>query len=164
MCANYAAARRDRPFKQFGVEPRNSPWRDEVCKGYPAPIVRRLGDAERADVATFGMVPREHIPPGVCVFCTMNALAEPVSEKRSFSGAWKLLQLCLIACEAFYGPNYESGKAVRRRINMVSGEPFAIGLWREWDDGAVRKALSFTMLTVNSSEHPVMRRFHKPGI
>ena len=25
------------------------------------------------------------------------------------------------------------------------------------------KALSFTMLTVNSSEHPLMKRFHKPG-
>ncbi len=119
---------------------------------------------QRADVATFGMAPRKHIPPGVGVFDTMNARAETVGEKRSFSGAWKRLQLCLIPCEAFYEPNYESGKAVRWRINMASDEPFAIaGLWREWDDGDEGKALSFTMLTVNSSEHPLMKRFHKPG-
>ncbi|WP_236105859.1 SOS response-associated peptidase [Pandoraea fibrosis] len=41
------------------------------------------------------MVPRERIPPGVKVFDTMNARAETVGEKRSFSSAWKK-QLCLI--------------------------------------------------------------------
>ncbi|WP_434660780.1 SOS response-associated peptidase family protein [Paraburkholderia sp. A3BS-1L] len=164
MCTNYTAARCDRLFRHFGVEPPDSPWRDDVYKDYPAPIIRRVADAERADVATFGMVPRKHIPPGVRVFDTMNARSESVGDKRSFSGAWKRLQLCLIPCEAFYEPNYESGKAVRWRINMASGEPFAIaGLWREWNEGEEGKAFSFTMLTVNSSDHPLMRRFHKPG-
>ncbi|WP_322050567.1 SOS response-associated peptidase [Paraburkholderia bannensis] len=164
MCTNYAAARRDRLFRHFGVEPPDSPWRDDIYKDYPAPIIRRTADGERADVATFGMVPRKHIPPGVRVFDTMNARAESVGEKRSFSGAWKRQQLCLVPCDAFYEPNYESGKAVRWRINMATGEPFAIaGLWREWDEGEGRKALSFTMLTVNSNEHPLMQRFHKPG-
>ncbi|WP_321952123.1 SOS response-associated peptidase [Paraburkholderia bannensis] len=164
MCTNYAAARRDRLFRHFGIEPPDSPWRDDVYKDYPAPIIRRATAGTHADVATFGMVPRKHIPPGVRVFDTMNARAETVGEKRSFSGAWKRQQLCLVPCDAFYEPNYESGKAVRWRINMANGEPFAIaGLWREWDEGEDGKALSFTMLTVNSNEHPLMQRFHKPG-
>ncbi|MEM5329553.1 SOS response-associated peptidase family protein [Paraburkholderia sp. JHI2823] len=164
MCTNYAAARRDRLFRHFGVEPPDSPWRDEVYKDYMAPIIQRTTDGQTANVATFGMVPRKHIPPGVRVFDTMNARSETVGEKRSFSGAWKRLQLCLIPCEAFYEPNYETGKSVRWRVDLASGEPFAIaGLWREWDDGNDGKALSFTMLTVNSNEHPLMRRFHKPG-
>ncbi|QNB10838.1 SOS response-associated peptidase [Paraburkholderia tropica] len=163
MCTNYAAARRDRLFKQFGVEPPESAWRDEVYKDYPAPIIRRQADAARADVATFGIVPRKHIPSGVRVFDTMNARAETVGEKRSFSGAWKKQQLCLIPCEAFYEPDYETGKAVRWRIGMADGSSFAIaGLWREWaEEGG--KAFSFTMLTVNAAEHPLMSRFHKPG-
>ncbi|MEX3930050.1 SOS response-associated peptidase [Paraburkholderia sp. BR10936] len=164
MCTNYASARRDRLFKHFGVEPPDSPWRDDVYKDYPAPIIRSVEGIERADVATFGMVPRKHIPPGVRVFDTMNARTETVGEKRSFSGAWKRQQLCLVPCEAFYEPNYESGKAVRWRIGMESGEPFGIaGLWREWDEGEAGKSLSFSMLTVNSTEHPLMNRFHKPG-
>ncbi|WP_213305921.1 SOS response-associated peptidase [Paraburkholderia sacchari] len=165
MCTNYAAARRDYLFKHFGIEPPDSPWpwRDEVYKDYPAPIIRRVGGATRADVATFGIVPRKHIPPGVRLFDTMNARSETVGEKRSFSGAWKQQQLCLIPAEAFYEPNYESGNAVRWRIGMPDGAPFAIaGLWREWNE-AEGPALSFTMLTVNSAEHPLMRRFHKPG-
>nr|WP_213308906.1 SOS response-associated peptidase family protein [Paraburkholderia sacchari] len=163
MCTNYAAARRDQLFKHYGIEPPDSPWRDDVYKDYPAPIIRRVDGAERADVATFGIVPRKHIPEGVKLFDTMNARSETVGEKRSFSGAWKKQQLCLIPAEAFYEPNYESGKAVRWRIGLASGEPFAIaGLWREWSEPE-GPALSFTMLTLNADEHPLMNRFHAPG-
>jgi len=121
MCTNYAAARRDQLFKHFGIEAPDSPWRDEVYKDYAAPIIRRVEGSDRADLATFGIVPRRHIPDGVKVFDTMNARAETVGEKRSFSGAWKKLQLCLIPCNAIYEPNYESGKAVRWRISMSNG-------------------------------------------
>jgi putative SOS response-associated peptidase YedK len=163
MCTNYAAARRNQFVKYFGVEPPESPWRDAIFKDYAAPIVRRIEGADRADLATFGIVPRKHIPDGMKVFDTMNARAESVSEKRSFSSAWRKLQLCLIPCEAIYEPNYESGKAVRWRVEMDDGAPFAVaGLWREWSeiDGS---ALAFTMLTVNAREHMLMNRFHKPG-
>ena len=163
MCTNYAAARRDQLFKHFGIEAPDSPWRDEIYKDYAAPIIRRVEGSDRADLATFGIVPRRHIPDGVKVFDTMNARAETVGEKRSFSGAWKKQQLALIPCDAFYEPNYESGKAVRWKIGLAGDTPFAIaGLWREWSepDGG---ALSFTMLTVNAQDHPLMKRFHRPG-
>jgi putative SOS response-associated peptidase YedK len=164
MCTNYAAARRAYLFKHYGIEPPDSPWRDEVYKDYPAPIIRRVDDALRADVATFGIVPYWHLPAGVR-FDTMNARAETVGEKRNFSGAWRNLQLCLIPCEAFYEPYYATptSKSVRWRIGMADGSPFALaGLWREWNDPE-GLAYSFTMLTVNAAEHTLMNRFHKPG-
>jgi len=139
-------------------------FKPEIYKDYGAPIFRRTIDGLVTDAATFGMVPRRKIPPGVKVFDTMNARAESIGEKRSFSGAWNRLQLCLIPCESFYEPNYETGKPVRWRIGMASGEPLAIaGLWRAWEEVAAPPALSFTMLTVNANEHPLMKRFHKPG-
>lgn len=163
MCTNYAAARRTQLLRHFGAEPPDSPWRDEIYKDYPAPIIRHTADGQRADLASFGIVPRRHIPAGVRVFDTMNARAETVGEKRSFSGAWKKLQLCLIPCESFYEPDYETGKALRWRIGTANSEPFAIaGLWREWSEEE-GKALAFTMLTLNADDHPLMRRFHKPG-
>jgi putative SOS response-associated peptidase YedK len=167
MCTNYAAARRDYLFRHYGVVPPDDPWRDEIYKDYAAPVIRRANatpEEREALLATFGMVPRKHIPPGVKVFDTMNARAESVGEKRSFSGAWKKLQLCLIPCAAFFEPNYETGKPVRWRIGLAGGAPFAVaGLWREWDEGETGKAYSFTMLTVNANDHPLMKRFHKPG-
>ena len=163
MCTNYRVPDRQLFSEYYGVPPPVGEWRDEVYKDYFAPIVRRDGEGRRSDLASFGMVPREKIPPGVKVFDTMNARAETVGEKRSFSSAWKKQQLCLIPTQVFFEPDYETGKAVRWAIGMASGEPFAIaGLWREWEgEGAPR--FSFTMLTLNADHHPLMKRFHKLG-
>ena len=163
MCTNYRVPDRQLFSEYYGVPPPIGEWRDEVYKDYFAPIIRRDGEGRCSDLASFGMVPREKIPPGVKVFDTMNARAETVGEKRSFSSAWKKQQLCLIPTQVFFEPDYETGKAVRWAIGMASGEPFAIaGLWREWEgEGAPR--FSFTMITLNADHHPLMKRFHKPG-
>ncbi|MFC0402980.1 SOS response-associated peptidase [Paraburkholderia rhizosphaerae] len=163
MCTSYEPNPRDEAdyFDLFPLA--DFDYKSEIYKDYAAPIFRRGPEGYSTDPATFGIVPRKHIPPGVKVFDTMNARSESTGEKRSFSGAWKRLQLCLIPCKSFFEPNYETGKAVRWRIGMADGSPFAIaGLWREWDEPE-GKALSFTMLTVNSNEHPLMKRFHRPG-
>lgn len=36
------------------------------------------------------------------------------------------------------------------------------GLWRSWDEPDGSVAHSFTQLTINADDHPLMRRFHKP--
>jgi len=89
-------------------------------------MLRVDADERITNPATFGMVPRAHIPAGVKLFDTMNARSESLSEKRSFRGAWNRLQLCLIPCRSFYEPSYETGSAVRRRIGLESGAPLAI--------------------------------------
>lgn len=164
MCTSYKTGRDINYHDLFDVDPPAGEWREEVYKDYPAPIVLRVPDGARAArLATFGLVPRKHIPEGVKVFDTMNCRTETVAMKRSFSGAWRGGQLCLIPCNSFYEPNYESGKAVRWRISMADGKPFAIaGLWRAWNE-TEGQALSFTMLTLNADQHPLMSRFHKPG-
>ena len=140
-------------------------WPGETWKDYPAPIIRANADGQReAVLATYGMVPRKCIPPGVKVFDTMNARAESIGEKRSFSSAWRKAQLCAVPMMSFYEPGYESGKAERFGIGMQDDALFSVaGLWREWSmpDGEV--ATSFTQLTINADDHPLMKRFHKPG-
>ena len=139
-------------------------WKAETWKDYVAPVVRRGPDGRREGIiASYGLVPRKRIPAGVKPFDTMNARSETVGQLRSFSGAWKRSQLCLVPMTAFYEPSYESGKAVRWGIGMADKSMFAVaGLWREWEgDGGLEH--SFTQLTINADEHPVMSRFHKPG-
>lgn len=164
MCTSYKAGRDIDLRAIFDVDPPPGDWREETYKDYAAPIVLRGQNGARvARMATFGLVPRKHIPAGVKVFDTMNCRTESIGLKRSFSDAWKASQLCLIPCQSFYEPSYESGKAVRWSISMADGKPFAIaGVWRAWNepDGV---ALSFTMLTVNADDHPLLSRFHKPG-
>jgi putative SOS response-associated peptidase YedK len=165
MCTSYESNNPHEAFDAFSIfSAPDFDYKREIYKDYAAPIFRRVDNDLKTDAATFGMVPRKRIPPHVRPYDTMNARAETIGEKRSFSGAWTRLQLCLIPCQTFFEPSYETGKAVRWRIRVGGNEPTAIaGLWRAWEepDGAV--SLSFTMLTVNADEHPLMRRFHKPG-
>ena len=95
---------------------------------------------------------------------TYNARSETVAELPSYRRPWRLRQFCLVPTTGFYEPNYEGGKAVRWLIRRVDGEPFALaGIWeaRRDEQGLVQH--SFSMLTINADEHPLMRRFHAPG-
>ena len=111
----------------------------------------------------FGLVPHWAEPRRLARM-TYNARCETVADKPSFRSAWRQRQFALIPVESFYEPCYDSGRAVRWRIERADGEPFALaGMWerRMGDDGPAH--WSFTMLTINADAHPLMRRFHKPG-
>jgi putative SOS response-associated peptidase YedK len=71
----------------------------------------------------------------------------------------------VIPVVSFYEPSYESGKPVRWEIGAADGSPLGIaGIWEIKQDGPNGlPLLSFSMLTVNADEHPLMKRFHKPN-
>ena len=122
-----------REMMALGEFPADLEWKSETWKDYAAPIVRKSDQGRELLLATYGMVPRERVPRGVKVLDTMNARFELVGEKRSFSGAWKRSQHCLISMIAFYEPCYESGNAFRWGIGMAHESMLAVaGLWREW--------------------------------
>jgi putative SOS response-associated peptidase YedK len=52
---------------------------------------------------------------------------------------------------------------VRWRIQTKLREPFGIAsIWDKWLDPRTGEAVvSFSLLTINADEHPVMRHFHK---
>jgi putative SOS response-associated peptidase YedK len=167
MCVNYRPPTPEQlhALEAFSDLPSDWRWPDETWKDYAAPIVRS-GAAGRplACLASYGMVPRRHIPPGVKPFDTMNARAESLGERRSFAPAWRRLQFCAVPMSCFYEPCYESGRAERFGIGMRDDALFYVaGLWREWSepDGSVQTA--FTQITINADQHPLMRRMHKPG-
>lgn len=71
---------------------------------------------------------------------------------------------CIIPAEAIYEPDWRSGKAISTRIGRGEGETMRLaGLWSTWKSPAGAWVQSFTMLTINADEHPLMRNFHKPG-
>lgn len=168
MCVNYRPPLPEQMDIVLGVLVdlyRDLNWPAETWKDYQAPILKSGLDGERElRLASYGMIPRQHIPPGVKVFDTMNARAESIGEKRSFAPAWRKSQLCAVPMSCFYEPCYESGRAERFAIGMHDDSLFFVaGLWREWGDENGGVQTSFTQITINADEHPLMRRFHKPG-
>ncbi len=139
-------------------------WKTETWQDYAAPIIVGDQHGRQALLGMYSMVPKSHIPPGAKRFSTMNARAETIATLRSYAKPWHEGRLCIVPMMAFYEPNYESGKAERWRISMADGAPFAVaGLFRSWPEADGGISYSFTQITINADQHPVMRRFHKPG-
>lgn len=159
----------------------------EAYPGYGAPFLRRSSDALGLDsyqlrAARFGLIPywtRESEMERISRF-TYNARSESVSSKPSYKKPYLQRQWGVVLVKDFFEPCYESGQAQRMRISLHSDEPFGIAcLWDEWaptknQDGPAqvnlhtpdkekRVVLSFSMLTLNAEQHPVMSRMHAPA-
>jgi putative SOS response-associated peptidase YedK len=162
MCTNYVTTVRDEIRERLHLNPPTFDYEPELWPGYKGPML--IGDFEWR-LAMFGLVPY-FSKDGKDFRRTYNARSETVGEKPTYRGPWSRRQLALVPISCFFEPNYESGKAVRWRIERQDGAPFTIAaIWDRWKPrGAADEALhSFSLLTVNSDEHPLMRRFHKPG-
>lgn len=166
MCTNFTPTKRA-PWvaETLGVElPAGYP--DESYPGFAAPLVVKSHRSNRVacGLAKFGLIPAWARDDKIARH-TYNARSETATDKPSYRHAWRHRQFGLVLVDHFYEPSYESGKAMRWKIELVSEQPFGIAcLWDRWTDPASGECVvSFSMLTVNADDHPVMRQFHKPG-
>jgi len=99
-------------------------------------------------------------------YSTNNARIEGILDGTSatFRDPWKLGQRCIIPAQSFDEPNWESGKNEWWRFRRADGRPWGLaGLWSTWLDRTTGEVVeSYTMLTMNADQHPLMRRMHKP--
>nr|WP_232522605.1 SOS response-associated peptidase family protein [Chitinibacter sp. GC72] len=150
-------------MSHFEAAPPDEDWPAEVWQDYQAPILVAGDIARQAIVANYGFLPQRKLPKDTR-YSTMNARAETIGELKSYRGAWRNSQLCLVPMLGFFEPCYESGKAVRHQISLASGEPFAVaGIWRTWEEENDQLSYSFTQITINADNHPLMKRMHKPN-
>ena len=165
MCTNFTPTQRPQWVQQeLGVAlPVGHPA--ESYPSFLAPIVVKSHQSGRVacGLARFGLIP-PWAKDRTIARHTYNARSETVADKPSFRHAWRQRQYGLVLVDHFYEPSYESGKAVRWKIELASRDPFGIAcLWERWTDPASGElVVSFAMLTVNADEHPVMKQFHKP--
>jgi putative SOS response-associated peptidase YedK len=166
VCTNFTPTKHSQWVKEkLGVDlPLDYP--DESYPGFAAPVVVKSHQTDRVafGLARFGLIPSWAKDDKISRH-TYNARSETVAEKPSYRTAWRQRQFGLVLCDNFYEPNYESGRAVRWKIERADHEPFGIAcLWDRWKEPeSGQLVVSFSMLTVNADEHPVMNRFHKPG-
>ena len=171
MCSHYQAIKaRERYARHFGVEPPVDIGKYDIWPGYAATFIRRPKGADVDDEAVpdresmpglFGLIPHWSTDATIGRR-TFNARSETVASKPSFRDAWKYAQHCIVPLDAFFEPDWRSGKAIPTRISMADGEPMGIaGLWSSWKSpkGVIH---SFTMLTINAVGHDLMCQFHKP--
>ena len=167
MCTNFTPTRNAQWVKErFDLNFPVAAYPDEVYPGYVAPIVIKshLTGRVACGPARFGLIPSWAKDDKISRH-TYNARSETVSEKPSYRNAWRQRRYAITVLDNFFEPNYVTGKAERWKIELASKEPLGIAsLWDTWTDPASGELVtSFTMLTVNADDHPVMRQFHKSG-
>jgi putative SOS response-associated peptidase YedK len=166
VCTNFTPTKKNQWAKEkLGVE-LPSDYPAESYPGFAAPVVVRSHQTGRVacGLAKFGLIPSWAKDEKIARH-TYNARSETAAEKPSYRNAWRQRHYGLVLVDNFYEPSYESGRAVRWKIELASGDPFCIAcLWDRWTDPASGElVVSFSMLTVNADEHPVMCQFHKPA-
>ena len=165
MCVQYlTTVNMDWVKSHFDLDLPSSSAHD-VFPTYPGPIVLKSHNTDRTAIglARFGLLP-SWAKEETFGRKTYNARAETVAEKPSYKHAWTKRHYALALADAFYEPCYESGKAVRTAIKQANHEPMAIAsIWDTWTEPETGELIvSFSMLTIDASNHPVMQRMHKP--
>lgn len=158
MCAEYEKAKLIRRAVNLGV---GEGTKAQVFPGGTGQIITSAAPDHVLD-ATFGLLP--HWAKPALARSTYNARSETIAEKPSFRSAWRLRQFCVIPAQAFFEPSYETGKAVRWRIERADGQSFGIaGIYERVMPAGEPSRWSFSMVTINATGHPLMDRFHAPG-
>lgn len=95
---------------------------------------------------------------------TNNARAETIATLPTYRDAWKAGRRCLVPASWYQEPNWESGKNIWWQLTRLDGLPWMLaGLWNEWVDHVTGEVVpSFTMVTVNCDDHPLLSRLHRP--
>lgn len=174
MCVNYTPSRSERMLESYPQVQWPVAYDEEVFPSAMAPILfaqqAQLAGLT-AQLAMFGLV-----PPWADVTLarhTYNARSETVASKPSFRAAWQRRQFCLIGMEAFFEPRYDTGSAERWRLSHAQDETiWMAGIWErkpiQRDQADQQQAsqsdlFSFSMLTINADQHPLMQKFHQAG-
>ncbi|WP_346798097.1 SOS response-associated peptidase [Halomonas sp. Bachu 37] len=171
MCSHYEAPSMDALRAAYDVAP-SEPVTHDLWPGYTGPFIRQAQDADPDDedaphldalVGRFGLLP-PWAKDEKLARKTYNARSETASIKPSFRGAWREARHCIIPALSIYEPDWRSGRAVPTRITRRDGELLSIaGLWERWRSPAGDTVHSYSMLTVNADDHPLMQHFHRPG-
>jgi putative SOS response-associated peptidase YedK len=133
----------------------------------PGPFIRRAAHAVEPErelvVGQWSLIPFFAKEPRL-PYSTVNARFEEIETKASYKGPWAKGQRCIIPATSFDEPNWETGRNVWWSFRRADGAPWGLaGLWNAWTDRATGEVHeSYTMLTVNADDHPLMRRMHKP--
>ena len=177
MCSHFEALHPQELYlKAFDVAPPPAQGELDMWPKYTGVFIRKPPETDPHDEAVpkrealngrWGLVPGRTRPDGAekqLKLSTFNARDDRVSKSFTFGEAWRRGQHCIIPVEAFYEPDWRTGKAIATRFTRADGQLMGIaGLWDTWNQPGKGPLLSFTMLTINAADHRLLRDYHRPA-
>ena len=178
MCSHFEALRAHEDYKKYFdvLEPTPNQGKLDMWPRYSGTFIRKPPETDPHDEAVplsealpgrWGLVPwrlkpnPENIKKAMAR-STFNARIEGIEKNFTFGPAWQRNQRCIVPADAFYEPDWRTGKAVATRFTRADGQPFGIaGLWDVWTEPGKPPLLSFTMLTMNAADHALLKSYHR---
>lgn len=164
MCNRFVPPVQEVIEEHWGLEPSVQPaWAASIHPRSPGPFIRAKGGGRELVVGQWALIPN-FAKAAKLPYSTNNARSEELAQKASYRDPWKRGQRCIIPAMSFDEPNWETGKNVWWRFHRADGTPWGLaGIWNTWIDRATGEVVeSYSMLTLNAEDHPLMRRMHKP--
>ena len=168
MCTRYISPDDADIERHWHIGARNQPqWQREVFPNYLGPFIRSVRAATEPSselvVGQWSLIPW-FAKERKLKYPTSNARAEELQAKASYKHPWARGQRCIIPADAYFEPCWETGKHVPWMFRRADGDPWGLaGLWNTWTDPTTGELVeSYTMLTLNADNHPLMKRMHKP--
>lgn len=169
MCNRYTPPSQRAIERTWQIDNRQPPagWDAALYPRGRGPFIRRGasegGEGHQLVVGQWGLVP-SFSKTARLTYATNNARSEEVHLKASYKQPWLHGQRCIIPAADFDEPCWETGRNVWWRFRRNDGQPWGLaGLWNTWIDKDSGEILeTYTLLTVNADDHPIMRRMHKP--
>lgn len=131
------------------------------------PFVRRaredVGYSRELVLGQWGLIPW-FSKTAKLTYSTNNARSEELASKASYKTPWARGQRCIIPAITFDEPCWETGRNVWWTFRRADGRLWGLaGIWNTWTDRASGELHeSYSMLTRNADDHPIMSRMHKP--
>ena len=151
-------------FKRYWAIGRSNPvrwWKDAHPRSL-GPFIRMSGGKRELVIGEWGLIP-PFAKTRELKYSTNNARCETIAERPVFRDAWRLGQRCIIPAASFDEPRWETGHNVWWRFRRADGDPWDLaGLWSVWTDHQTGELVpSYTTLTINADDHPLMKRMHR---
>lgn len=165
MCNRYRPADREAVAAQWNMNvDGHSEWAAGIGPWQRGPFVRlKTGDPELV-VGQWALIGDHDTKANSKPRMTNNGRFETIAQLRTFKGPWSRGQRCVIPAFSYDEPNWESGKNIWWSLRRSDGQPWHLaGIWNAWTDPATGELIeSYSMLTTNADQHPLLRRLHRP--
>ena len=179
MCSHFEALRQCEDYeKYFHVTKPDTQGKPDMWPRYQGNFIRKPPATDPHDEAVperealigrWGLVPWRLEPTPEKIKAAMkrstfNARIEGIKKNYTFGPAWNRGQKCIVAADAFYEPDWRTNTNtnVNTRFTRADGQPMGIaGLWDLWTEPGKPPLMSFTMLTMNASEHALLKNYHQ---
>lgn len=167
MCNRYQTTGRVAIAGQWNVEVDGyAEWLPSIGPWQKGPFIRLKAGEPELVVGQWALIGDDDKKAISKPRMTNNARFDTIAQLRTYRGPWSRGQRCVIPAFAYDEPNWETGKNVWWSLRRADGHPWHLaGIWNAWTDPATGEIVeSYSMVTTNADDHPLLRRLHRPDL